>query len=106
MIPVAIPWHRTPSRHLMRVALLAVMCVAWQPTALAAGQAIGKPDMFDVRCSMFDAKTSTIEHRTSNFGFLCAGNFMNEILGNRTRMIQIGCVVVAIGVLLLRQQYR
>jgi hypothetical protein len=112
MIPASISWQRTPSRRLMRVALLAVMCVAWRPGTLAAGQESAEPEMFDVRCSMFDvrcavsdAKTSHIEQRTSNFGFLFA-NFFNDIMGNRTRMIQIGFVVLAIGILLLRQQYR
>ena len=32
--------------------------------------------------------------------------FLNDILGNRARMIQVGCVFVAVGIFVLRMSYR
>jgi hypothetical protein len=32
--------------------------------------------------------------------------FFNDIIGNRTRMIQVACVIVAIGVFVLTRSYR
>jgi hypothetical protein len=111
MSPVSISWQHTPGRHIIRVALLAVMSVAWHPDTLAAGQQVGP--MSEVRCPMSTIKTSDIGlrtsvmgHRTSDVGLLVVASFINDIMGNRTRMIQVGCIVLAIGFFVLRQQYR
>ena len=40
------------------------------------------------------------------WGILLNANLVYEIMGNRTRMLQVGCVFVAIGIFLLRQKYR
>jgi hypothetical protein len=45
-------------------------------------------------------------HRTPDFGFLYATNVMNEIAGSRSRIIQVGGVVLVLGFLFLRQKYR
>jgi hypothetical protein len=39
-------------------------------------------------------------------GVLVWGSYFNEILGNRTRMIQVACVFVAIGVFVLTRSYK
>jgi hypothetical protein len=105
MIPVSMSWQRTPSKRNVCVAVLAVMCAAWQPNTLGAGQGIS-PAMSDVQCPMSEVKTTDIGRGTSDIGLLFAASFVNDILGNRTRMIQVGCIVLAIGVFVLRQKYR
>jgi hypothetical protein len=81
---------RLGSGHTAVLALLVVLALTCYPNPLIAAQA----DNAAVLAS--DASSST----------LFAAGWVNDIMGNRTRMIQIACVFVVVGALLLRQKYR
>jgi len=81
-------WRRPPSGQIVLVALLVVLCFACHPGNLAAAPIHEATLVAAAPCGVL------------------VGSFLDEMAGNRTRMIQVGCAFVAIGVFLLTRSYR
>ncbi|HYV39743.1 MAG TPA: hypothetical protein VE988_28905 [Gemmataceae bacterium] len=79
---------RWPRGHEALVALLVLLClVCAQPSAFSAST--------NDSCVAGAAPTGVV-----------LADFVGEVMGNRTRMIQIACILVAIGVFILTRSIK